>query len=63
MGVRPSTTDSLPIIGPHPDHATILFATGHGHMGISGAPTTAAIVSDLVAGRRPRRPCAPYRVR
>lgn len=63
MGVRPSTPDSLPIIGPHPDHATILFATGHGHMGISGAPMTAAIICDLVAGRTPRRSCTPYRVR
>lgn len=63
MGVRPSTPDSLPIIGPHPKHSAILFATGHGHMGISGAPMTAAIVSDLVAGRAPRRSCAPYRVR
>ncbi|ACL58859.1 NAD(P)/FAD-dependent oxidoreductase [Methylobacterium nodulans] len=63
MGVRPSTPDSLPIIGPHPKHDAILFATGHGHMGISGAPMTAALVSDLVAGRTPRRPCAPYRVR
>ncbi|RUV08351.1 FAD-binding oxidoreductase [Mesorhizobium sp. M1A.F.Ca.IN.020.03.2.1] len=63
MGVRPSTPDSLPIIGPHPKHAAILFATGHGHMGISGAPMTAAIVCDLVAGRAPRLSCAPYRVR
>ncbi|WGD51083.1 FAD-binding oxidoreductase [Bradyrhizobium sp. CB1650] len=63
MGVRPSTPDSLPIIGPHPRHATILFATGHGHMGISGAPMTAAIISDLVAGRAPRISAAPYRVR
>ncbi|RWE92516.1 MAG: FAD-binding oxidoreductase [Mesorhizobium sp.] len=63
MGVRPSTPDSLPIIGPHPDHANILFATGHGHMGISGAPMTAAIICDFVAARPPRRSCAPYRVR
>ncbi|WP_027534441.1 FAD-binding oxidoreductase [Bradyrhizobium sp. WSM3983] len=63
MGVRPSTPDSLPIIGPHPKHAGILFATGHGHMGISGAPMTAAIISDLVAGRAPRISTAPYRLR
>ncbi|MER9390121.1 FAD-dependent oxidoreductase [Mesorhizobium sp. M0435] len=63
MGVRPSTPDSLPIIGPHPKHAAILFATGHGHMGISGAPMTATIICDLVAGRTPRISWAPYRVR
>ncbi|MCK1453196.1 FAD-binding oxidoreductase [Bradyrhizobium sp. 35] len=63
MGVRPSTPDSLPIIGAHPKHASILFATGHGHMGISGAPMTAAIISDLVAGRAPRISSVPYRLR
>ncbi|QRM32249.1 FAD-binding oxidoreductase [Microvirga sp. VF16] len=63
MGVRPSTPDSLPIIGAHPRHPCVLFATGHGHMGLSGAPMTAALVSDLVAGRAPRVSCIPYRVR
>lgn len=63
MGVRPSTPDSLPIIGRHPLHRSILFATGHGHMGISGAPMTAALVCDLIACRVPRVSCAPYRLR
>jgi glycine/D-amino acid oxidase-like deaminating enzyme len=63
VGVRPSTPDSLPIIDQHPRDPKILFATGHGHMGISGAPMTAALVSDLLAGREPRIPTAPYRTR
>ncbi|MER8549883.1 FAD-binding oxidoreductase [Mesorhizobium sp. M1169] len=63
MGVRPSTPDSLPIIGIHPKHSVILFATGHGHLGISGAPMTAALVCDLVAHRKPRISCDPYRLR
>ncbi|WP_247821873.1 FAD-dependent oxidoreductase [Bradyrhizobium sp. 187] len=63
MGVRPSTPDSLPIIARHPRHAAILFATGPGHPGISGAPMTAGIISDLVAGRTPRISSVPYRLR
>ena len=63
MGIRPSTPDSLPIIAAHPKHPGVLFATGHGHMGISGAPMTAALIADLVAGRAPQINCAPYRVR
>ncbi|MCP3468011.1 FAD-binding oxidoreductase [Bradyrhizobium sp. CCGUVB23] len=63
MGVRPSTPDSLPIIGAHPKHPAIFFATGHGHMGISGAPMTAAIICDLIAGRAPRISGVPYRLR
>lgn len=63
MGVRPSTPDSLPIIDRHPRHPSVFFATGHGHMGISGAPMTAALISDLVAARAPRLSCIPYRLR
>lgn len=63
MGVRPSTPDSLPIIGPHPSNPAVLYATGHGHMGISGAPMTAALISDIVAGRAPRLNNDRFRVR
>ncbi|PWJ88137.1 glycine/D-amino acid oxidase-like deaminating enzyme [Mesorhizobium loti] len=63
MGVRPSTPDSLPIIDRHPRYASVFFATGHGHMGISGAPMTAALISDLLAARTPRLSCTPYRLR
>ncbi|WP_027054637.1 NAD(P)/FAD-dependent oxidoreductase [Mesorhizobium erdmanii] len=63
MGVRPSTPDSLPIIDRHPRYTSVFFATGHGHMGISGAPMTAALISDLVAARAPRLSCTPYRLR
>lgn len=54
MGVRPSMPDSLPVIDRHPHFNNLIFATGHGHMGISGAPMTAALVSDLIAGRSTR---------
>lgn len=54
MGIRPSTPDSLPIIDRHPRHRNLLFATGHGHMGISGAPMTGALIADMVYGRQPR---------
>lgn len=63
MGVRPSTPDSLPLVDRHPRHPSVFFATGHGHMGISGAPMTAALISDLIAAREPRIAIAPYRLR
>ncbi|MBY3122490.1 NAD(P)/FAD-dependent oxidoreductase [Rhizobium laguerreae] len=63
MGVRPSTPDSLPLVDRHPRHPSVFFATGHGHMGISGAPMTAALISDLIAAREPRIRIAPYRLR
>jgi D-amino-acid dehydrogenase len=63
MGIRPSTPDSLPIIDRHPRYARILFASGHGHTGISGAPMTGLLIADLVAGRATRIDRAPYRLR
>ena len=31
MGHRPSLPDSLPVIGPAPNHPSLLLAFGHGH--------------------------------
>jgi D-amino-acid dehydrogenase len=59
MGFRPSMPDSLPVIGPARDPRVIL-AFGHGHLGVTLAPRTAAAVADLAAGRDPGvalRPC------
>ena len=54
MGSRPATPDSLAIIGPHPKDPRIVFAFGHGHLGLTLSAATARHVSALVAGRRER---------
>jgi D-amino-acid dehydrogenase len=54
MGTRPSTPDSLPIVGPAPRYKRVYFAFGHGHFGLMAAPPTGQLISDLVAGRPPR---------
>ena len=61
MGFRPSLPDSLPVIGPSKSGTEIIHAYGHGHIGITLAPMTAALVADIVAGREPALPLAPYR--
>jgi len=53
LGFRPSIPDSLPVIGPSRGGDDVLFAFGHGHIGLTLAPITAAIIADLVAGRAP----------
>jgi len=52
FGSRPSTPDGLPIIGRAPRHPNLIFAFGHGHIGLSTGPITGRIVADLVE-RRP----------
>jgi D-amino-acid dehydrogenase len=54
MGHRPATPDSLPVIGPSPRAPAVVYAFGHGHLGLTQAATTGAVVADLRAGRKPR---------
>ena len=48
-GSRPSTPDSLPVIGRAPRHDRIVLAFGHGHIGLSTGPITGRIVADIIA--------------
>jgi len=59
MGARPATPDSLPVIGAHPRDPRIVFAFGHGHLGLTLSAATARHVGDLVA-RRVDRNLAPF---
>jgi glycine oxidase len=52
-GLRPATSDGLPIIGSSESTDRICYATGHYRNGILLAPLTAQLVADLVMdGRR-----------
>jgi glycine oxidase len=58
-GLRPVTPDGLPILGA--SHVQgVYYATGHYRNGVLLAPITAAIISDLVEGRRPSVDISPY---
>jgi D-amino-acid dehydrogenase len=52
-GFRPSTPDSLPLIGSAGARPGLLLATGHGMLGITLAPATGLAVAELLAGRTP----------
>ena len=61
MGHRPSLPDSLPVIGASRASPDVFHAFGHGHVGMTGAPTTARVIADLVAGRPAPIDLAPFR--
>ncbi|MEC9360383.1 MAG: FAD-binding oxidoreductase, partial [SAR324 cluster bacterium] len=61
MGHRPSLPDSRPVIGKCPDIPNVLFAFGHGHRGLIGAPMTGEIIADLMAKRQPKIDITPFR--
>lgn len=51
LGFRPSLPDSRPVIGPSPKSADVIYAFGHGHLGLTLAAVTARWVASFVAGR------------
>jgi glycine/D-amino acid oxidase-like deaminating enzyme len=61
MGSRPSTPDSLPVIGRASRARNVIYAFGHGHTGLTGAPVTAEIVAALATGSNPPIDPAPFR--
>ncbi len=50
MGCRPSTPDGLPVIGPARASSDIVYAFGHGHVGLAMGPITGRLVADLLLG-------------
>ncbi len=53
MGFRPSLPDSLPVIGPSSHGADVIYAFGHGHIGVTLAPMTAHLVAVIIRGDHP----------
>lgn len=51
LGLRPSMPDSLPVIGKSPRTERIIYAFGHGHLGLTLAGVTGALLSDLISDR------------
>ena len=49
-GLRPITPDMLPLLGPDPDHPSLIYACGHSRNGVLMAPLTGDVVADLVTG-------------
>lgn len=60
MGHRPSTPDSLPVLGPVRGHPGLHLCLGHGHFGMTGGPPSGQLVADLILGATPRIATAPY---
>ena len=60
MGHRPSTPDSLPILGEAPGRPGLFLAFGHGHFGMTGGPPSARLIARLINGEPPGIDPLPY---
>lgn len=60
MGHRPSTCDSLPVIGRAPKAANVLLGYGHQHVGLTAGPKTGRWLAQLASGRVPNTDLAAF---
>jgi len=63
-GLRPCSPDGLPYIGRFAPYSNLCVAAGHAMLGISLAPITGQLVSQVLAGEQPRialEPMSPRR--
>jgi D-amino-acid dehydrogenase len=60
FGWRPMTYDSKPIIGRCPGWENVYLATGHNMLGLSMAPATGKLMTEMLNGQTPHIDPAPY---
>lgn len=53
MGYRPSLPDTLPVIGRSSASPRVLYAFGHGHLGLTQSAATGRLIRDLATGEKP----------
>lgn len=61
MGRRPTTPDSLPLIGENARAPNVLHAYGGQHLGLTMGPKLGRLTADLISGRRTNIDLTPYR--
>lgn len=60
MGFRPSMPDSLPVLGRADATPRVVYAFGHGHLGLTQSTGTARIVADLLTQSAPPIDISPF---
>lgn len=51
VGSRPSTPDTLPVIGPLEHHPRVKVGFGHGHLGLTFAAITGKLITECIQGQ------------
>jgi D-amino-acid dehydrogenase len=62
MGHRPALPVTVPILSASARTKGLFYATGHGHLGLTYAATTARLMGELITGAKPAVDLHPYRV-
>ncbi|MEL7525783.1 MAG: FAD-dependent oxidoreductase [Pseudomonadota bacterium] len=63
MGYRPSLPDSLPVIDRSPQDRRVIYAFGHGHLGLTQSAGTAELITHLAGDTAPPIDLKPFSAR
>jgi D-amino-acid dehydrogenase len=62
QGHRPCSFDGLPFIGQVPQFTNVFAGTGHSMMGVTLAPATGLLLSELISGEKTSLNLSPFRL-
>jgi len=60
MGYRPSLPDSVPVIGKASGSRPVVYAFGHGHLGLTQAAATGRLIREIILGQVAPVDLAPF---
>ncbi|TSE07634.1 FAD-binding oxidoreductase [Mesorhizobium intechi] len=60
MGFRPSLPDSVPVIGKASGSRPVVYAFGHGHLGLTQAAATGRLIREIILGQVASVDLAPF---
>lgn len=60
VGLRPTSPDDAPLLGPLPGIPNVFVATGHGAEGLLLGPISGKLIADLIAGTNPAFDLEPF---
>ncbi len=61
-GLRPLSVDDIPVIDRSPYQQNLFIAGGHGTTGLSMAPSTGRLITELISGTSPHIDPEPYSI-
>ena len=62
VGLRPLTSDTLPVLGPVPGFEGVFLVTGHGPTGLTLGPYSGRLVAGQMLGKPPDTDLGPFSV-
>lgn len=62
MGHRPAFPDTIPLMSASAKTPGVFYATGHGHLGLTLAATSARLMGALITGNKPEVDLSPFRI-